>query len=503
MGQNEIGRHILNEMEEIPIFSVSMTSITQTRSTQVETLIQTFEELRKLKISILWFPDVDEWIQHTDETTKSTLIQLIKDIPSTLKVFILATSQTLKSEYIDDEIINLFEYDYEIKDLNDNDKNSMFKNLYNDLIIFSKLKKIEKNKKLNESKNKEKESNVVVEKVNNIIIEEGIMTESEERLIKKDEEKHLRVLRIRLYDCLTSLLSSKKFECFSKPSRETSKVDLIYIYDILDRLKNKYYTETNKFLDDFKRIVDDSKYYSPSEQNENDIFFVKKINSRALYLFECAHSFVDDIPKSLKKTCKNITQRRKDYELKKLSILSNQFNNDDIKFIENNNEKIDENIKNDNEKNINNENDNINDNEKVKNNDENINEKIKNNDENINDEKIKNKEENNDEKVKNYKEDKKDHNIEEENKKEEKIDEINIENNQILENNDKINEIFDENEFLEIKNIFDDLIKRFLIESSNFNVKKIERFYCNIYSIIFKFCDNKDDLINEIQNVII
>lgn len=94
------------------------------------------------------------------------MTSLINDLPSTLKVFILGTSQKNKNE-LDKELQDIFEYEYEINNLKNDEKLSMFKNLFIDLITFSKIKINEKKLKELTMNNKNNNQNFNIINENN------------------------------------------------------------------------------------------------------------------------------------------------------------------------------------------------------------------------------------------------------------------------------------------------------------------------------------------------
>lgn len=285
LGQNDISKALLYEMEEYPIYSIGMPTLLSSYMGREEALITNFAEARKNVPSILWIPDIDEWWNKSTDLMKSSLITMMNDIPSTVQVLILASSN-INIKELPTEIQNLFannEYEVKLPELYSKEK--MFHNLKEEIMkIPRENKPIQTLPKLSKAPKK------IAENVN--------------KLQKKKDEALLLELRIQLRDLVNRVLKNKEYEVFVKTK------DLFSIYDIDEKINQ--YTDTKMFLKDFYYFVENGSKYA-DEINSKDIDLKKRILIKAKHLYDIIRSLIKEgsnFPRENRKKWKEITKRR-------------------------------------------------------------------------------------------------------------------------------------------------------------------------------------------------
>ena len=229
MGQNYISRALLYDMEQLPTFSIGLPTLLSSSFGREEALIQNFAEARKNVPSIVWIPDIHVWWDKSTELMKSSLITLMNDIPSTLQVFILASSE-IDFISLPEEIRYLFkDSNYKVGYTNEKQRNEMFKQIEEDI-----------------KKKPEIEIPMTLLPILPKVQIKPVLKISEDKI--REEDAYLRDLRIRLRELIIKVLGNKKFEIFVKPNEKNPdpNPDLLWVHQILENLNEKKYQTTDQ-----------------------------------------------------------------------------------------------------------------------------------------------------------------------------------------------------------------------------------------------------------------
>jgi ATPase family AAA domain-containing protein 2 len=229
MGQNYISRALLYDMEQFPTFSIGLPTLLSSSFGREEALIQYFAEARKSVPSIIWIPDIHVWWEKSTELMKSSLITMMNDIPSTLQVFILASSEVEVDE-LPEELKDLFQdKNYQVKCPLEEQRKEMFKYLLEDV-------------------QKQPEIHLPVELLPELPLApfKPVFQISEEKL--KEEESFLRDSRIRMRDLILKVLGNRRYEIFVKPhdKNPNPNPNLIFVHNILENINDKKYTSVEQ-----------------------------------------------------------------------------------------------------------------------------------------------------------------------------------------------------------------------------------------------------------------
>jgi SpoVK/Ycf46/Vps4 family AAA+-type ATPase len=312
MGQLYIGRAILYALEELSLFSLDFASLITNPSVRSaeEALISAFAEARKNSPSILWIPNVDEWWEKASEVLQSTLCSMLQDIPSSLNVMVIATANKCKTlEHLPQQLQTLFnEHHFQVKPPSFEQRKEMFSVFIKDVV---RKPLVKRKKAANQLPELPKAPLPPVE-----VRHEQLLSEEEEKELIREEEHYLRELRIRLRDPMLRVITTKRYDLFAKPPKESGNQstssdhgrsdNLIYLYDMLENLEEGKYTSLKKFNHDIKKIVADSLLYQPGIDETSN----RRNVSKAKQLYETLKSMYTIIPKELIKRCNRISKRR-------------------------------------------------------------------------------------------------------------------------------------------------------------------------------------------------
>eukprot|EP00818_Percolomonas_sp_WS_P008507 CAMPEP_0117445828 /NCGR_PEP_ID=MMETSP0759-20121206/6007_1 /TAXON_ID=63605 /ORGANISM="Percolomonas cosmopolitus, Strain WS" /LENGTH=1318 /DNA_ID=CAMNT_0005238037 /DNA_START=281 /DNA_END=4234 /DNA_ORIENTATION=- len=315
MGQTEISKALLHySLSNLPMVSLSyntLMSSEMSNRTVEAALIDQIAEAKRQAPSVVFIPNIDEWwaLFQQNPIIIHSLISMLSDIPSETPVFVLATSTCSLDDLPDLIRKNFAKHSYELTPPLEDHRRALWEYY---------VKQIKK-PAISKAIHFRNENMPVLPKAQTQVQEKNRMVEAKRKEVKKrhkEEEKFLRDLRITLRDCVVRVLGDRRFNAFRKPSIHHIPVDneeprLMYVLDILEKLEDFEYTTVESFMADFREMVQNSEHYHPRPGARSDFSENRqRLVSTANQLYEVLKSFVDSIPRHLKRRCREISERR-------------------------------------------------------------------------------------------------------------------------------------------------------------------------------------------------
>ncbi|KAG2393023.1 hypothetical protein C9374_009600 [Naegleria lovaniensis] len=312
MGQNYIASALLYHLEEFPLFSLRFENLIANTSSRSETeaIVNIISEARKNAPSIIWIPYIDKWFEKSTDLMKSTLISLLNDIPSSVHVLVLATTndQLETNHVVESELF--VDYRYEVVEPTVEERRNMFRVVLDD-VTRPPLKPKRSRKPYPE-----------LPLAPPVALPSKEENEKKPTKLTRQEKDDLRELRISLREFMTRLMSNKVYTPFLKPPNEeqrrliTNNEDIaggsngkIYLQDILLKLEMRKYYSVKEFALDIERIVTNAVHYIKHPAKSLDIL---SITSKANALYDSVRQAIHlQIPEDLRRKCKQIAKKHR------------------------------------------------------------------------------------------------------------------------------------------------------------------------------------------------
>lgn len=98
-GQQYIGSAILSNLEEYNVQKLDIASLLSDTTRSLEsTVVEGFIEARKRQPSVLFIPNMEVWINTVPDTVISTLVSMLKSLPSNERVLLLGTTEDVDNK---------------------------------------------------------------------------------------------------------------------------------------------------------------------------------------------------------------------------------------------------------------------------------------------------------------------------------------------------------------------------------------------------------------------
>jgi len=113
-GQSFLGPAILHELEEFPTYSIDLpTLLGSPQGSADEVLFNLVKQARRNSPSILYWPRVNTWWECLQSHTRRNILELIRDTPDDVPVYVIATSEVDREILgaLDQELLYLFPKD--------------------------------------------------------------------------------------------------------------------------------------------------------------------------------------------------------------------------------------------------------------------------------------------------------------------------------------------------------------------------------------------------------
>ncbi|XP_077863535.1 ATPase family AAA domain-containing protein 2-like [Saccoglossus kowalevskii] len=297
---------ILHHLERFHVHCLDLPALYSVNVTSPEeSCVQVFREARGATPSIIYMPHIGQWWNIVSDTLRATFLTLLQDLPPSLSILLLATSEQLHM-HLDTQLQQLFNpvggEVLHIRSPTTEERQEFFE----DLIIHQASKA--------PRRRKHAAARLLEELPVAQAPEPRQLTEEEIKKLEQQEEVTMRELRLFLRSILTRLASDKKFKLFIRP------VDLEEVPDYLDVISNPMdmstmmkkidlhqYCNIKEFLADIDLICANALEYNP-DRDPSD----KVIRHRACEMKDIAHAIVDsDFNPEFGKLCLDIEESRK------------------------------------------------------------------------------------------------------------------------------------------------------------------------------------------------
>jgi len=297
---------LLYSMEHLTVHTLDLPALYGNSATAPEEAIaQLFREARRTAPAVVYLPHINIWWSSISDTSKATFMTLLYDLPPSMPVFLLATSDAHLDE-LHEAVHSLFiSSSNEAYQLDIPSKTQSYQ-YFKDLFLVHAMEQ--------PIKAKTKVSLRVVEElaVAPAPPPRTLSKEEEERLFES-EEHTLRELRQFLRQCTWKLIADRKYKEFSRP------VDLEEVRDYLEvvttpmdlstmmtRINSHVYTSTAHYLSDIDLIMHNCLEYNP-DRDQMD----KLLRNRVCELRDTAYAIINkDLDPDFEKLCIEIHENR-------------------------------------------------------------------------------------------------------------------------------------------------------------------------------------------------
>ncbi|KAJ3442751.1 intein-containing aaa domain-containing precursor [Anaeramoeba flamelloides] len=322
-GQNYLANAILHELDEATIYKINLQSIVgdlTTRNPEEVFTIHFSEALRTIP-SVIFIPNIECLSENFIlSLAKKTFLTLLKEIPSSTPILLLATCE-IPLEELDQDISELFSEkfnSYSIVAPNKLKRKNFYKSIFKEIKkppitreqLLKKRKKMLKESILNYGLTKNEQQKL---EITGIRLEEELREKRKkhlERKIRIEEEIYLKEFRFVLKDLVQKLSDQKKFKMFFDPVNPNIYPEYYYQIDcpidfttIHDKIDSKEYLCLNHFLKDVHLIKQNTKTFK-GWKNYN------QINRKVTWMIEALDSLIALLEPELLEKCNRIAIRR-------------------------------------------------------------------------------------------------------------------------------------------------------------------------------------------------
>ncbi|XP_036405671.1 ATPase family AAA domain-containing protein 2B [Megalops cyprinoides] len=297
---------VLHYLEKFSVHRLDLPTLySVSAKTPEESCAQVFREARRAVPSVVYLPHVSEWWEAVSDTTKSTFLTMLQDVPSFSPILILATSET-PYQQLPEEVKCIFRSKYDevvnLKRPNKEDRRKFFRDL---ILVQAARPPACRNR--------------AARRMLEVLLpaeDPGPrqLSEEEQRRLEEQEENTLRELRLFLRDVTKRLATDKRFSIFSKPVDIEEVSDYLEVIrqpmdlsTIMTKIDTHKYLTVKDFLTDIDLICSNALEYNPDKDPGDKI-----IRHRACSLKDTAHAmFASEMDVEFSRMCEEIKEARR------------------------------------------------------------------------------------------------------------------------------------------------------------------------------------------------